>query len=56
MRDLLLKCAVVGFVVYGSAGRTVMGQVPTQNSPYPMNNIAVTLASGTVVHIRIGTP
>jgi hypothetical protein len=56
MRDLLLKCALVGLVVSGSAGKTVMGQVPMQNSPDPMNNIAVTLASGTVVHIRIGAP
>ena len=52
MRDLLLKCAVVGFFVTASAGKSVVAQVPTQNGPDPMNNIAVTLTSGTVVHIR----
>src|SRR5688500_5045864 len=29
-----------------------MGQLPSQTSPYPMNGIAVTLSSGTVVRIR----
>jgi hypothetical protein len=29
-----------------------MSQVPAQESPYPMNDIAVTLPSGTVVRIR----
>ena len=29
-----------------------MSQLPSQQSPYPLNDIAVTLSSGTVVRIR----
>jgi len=32
--------------------RAGMSQAPVRNSPYPMNDIPMTLSSGTVVHVR----
>jgi hypothetical protein len=52
LRIQLLKILAVsvGFLV--SLAKGAEGQLPPQERPYPMNDIAVTLSSGTVVRIR----
>ncbi len=51
MRRLFLKGVVVA-AVFAGPSESAVSQVPTQNTPYPMNDIPVTLSSGTVVRIR----
>jgi hypothetical protein len=51
VRGLFLKGVVVA-AVFAGASESAVSQVPTQNNPYPINDISVTLSSGTVVRIR----
>jgi hypothetical protein len=43
--------AIAAACAIGTA-RVAMSQNPAQNNPYPMNDLPVTLSSGTVVHVR----
>jgi hypothetical protein len=51
VRGLFLKGVIVA-AVFAGASKSAVSQVPTQNNPYPINDISVTLSSGTVVRIR----
>ena len=47
---LRISAASAAFLICTTDG--AMSQLPSQQSPYPLNDIAVTLSSGTVVRIR----
>jgi hypothetical protein len=47
-----LRTAAISAILFACASQAAMGQAPTQTGQYPMNDIAVTLASGTVVRVR----
>ncbi len=51
VRRLFLKGVVVA-AVFAGASKSAVSQTSTQNNLYPMNDIPVTLSTGTVVRIR----
>jgi hypothetical protein len=49
---LRLRTVASSVILVACASHAAIGQAPTQTGQYPMNDIAVTLASGTVIRIR----
>ena len=49
-RPLRMIAAAAACVI--GVTRAGTSQVPVRNSPYPMNDIPMTLSSGTVIHVR----